>query len=56
MNSALRIQLLIGFMCLALLVYFVLLGRTGVALIGTGKPGPVARGVYERFLMMFTRL
>ena len=24
--------------------------------IGTGKPGPVAHGVYERLLMMFTRL
>jgi len=44
-NSALRIQLLIGFMCVALLVYFVLLGRTGVALIGTGKPAGIALGV-----------
>jgi hypothetical protein len=44
-NRALRIQLLIGFMCVALLVYFVLLGRTGVALIGTGKPAGIALGV-----------
>jgi hypothetical protein len=44
-NSALRIQVLIGFMCVALLVYFVLLGRTGVALIGTGKPAGIALGV-----------
>lgn len=45
MNRALRIQLLIGFMCVALLVYVVLLGRTGVALIGTGKPAGIALGI-----------
>jgi cytochrome c-type biogenesis protein CcmH/NrfG len=44
-NRALRIQLLIGFMVVALLVYFVLLGRTGVALIGTGKATGIALGV-----------
>lgn len=44
MNRALRIQLLIGLMCVALLVYFVLLGRTGVVLIGTGKPTGIALG------------
>ena len=38
MNAALRIQLLIGLMCTALVVYFVLLGRTGITLIGTGTP------------------
>ncbi len=31
-GRALRIQLLIGFMCLALLVYFLMLGRTGARL------------------------
>ena len=45
MNRALRIQLLIGLMCVALLVYFVLLGRTGVVLIGTGKPSGIALGI-----------
>lgn len=45
MNRALRIQLLIGLMCVALLVYFVLLGRTGIALIGTGKTAGIALGV-----------
>lgn len=45
MNAALRIQLLIGFMCAALVVYFVLLGRTGIALIGTGKPAGIALGI-----------
>lgn len=45
MNPALRIQLLIGFMCAALVVYFVLLGRTGVTLIGTGTPVAIALGI-----------
>ena len=40
-----RIQLLIGFLCLALLVYFGLLARTAVALLGTGTPAAVALGV-----------
>jgi len=44
-NRALRIQLLIGFMCAALLVYSVLLGRTGVALISAGTPAGTALGV-----------
>ncbi len=42
---ALRIQLLIGFMCLALVVYFVLLGRIAVAFIGTGEAAAVGLGV-----------
>jgi hypothetical protein len=41
----LRIQLLIGFLCLALLVYFALLTRTAVALIRTGTPTAVALGI-----------
>lgn len=41
----LRIQLLIGFLCLALLVYFALLARTAVALIQTATPTAVALGV-----------
>ncbi len=40
-----RIQLLIGFLCLALLVYFVSLTRTAVALLRTGTPAAVALGV-----------
>lgn len=40
-----RTQLLIGFMCAALLVYFVVLGRAGIALIRTGGPTPIALGV-----------
>ena len=40
-----RVQLLIGFFCLALLGYFALLTRTAVALIRTGTPTAVALGV-----------
>ncbi|MBU3750341.1 MAG: hypothetical protein FGM52_07800 [Mycobacterium sp.] len=41
----LRVQLLIGFLCLALLVYFALLTRTAVALIRTGTLSAVALGI-----------
>ena len=40
-----RPQLLIGFLCLALAVYFVMLARTGVALFSTGTPASIALGV-----------
>ncbi len=40
-----RVQLLIGFLCLALLVYFVTLTRTAVALLRTGTPAAVALGL-----------
>jgi hypothetical protein len=42
---ALRIQVLIGFMCVALLVYFVLLGRSGVLLVVSGRPAAIGLGV-----------
>ncbi|MFN8070722.1 MAG: hypothetical protein U0R66_02745 [Mycobacterium sp.] len=41
----LRVQLLIGFLCLALLAYFLLLTRTAVALLRTGTPTAMALGV-----------
>ncbi|ADT99967.1 MULTISPECIES: hypothetical protein [Mycolicibacterium] len=44
-SRALRIQLLIGFMCVALVVYFVLLGRTALILIGSGEAAPVGLGL-----------
>ncbi|MCV7434360.1 hypothetical protein [Mycolicibacterium bacteremicum] len=44
-GRALRIQLLIGFMSLALLAYFVMLGRTALALIASGEPAPIGLGV-----------
>lgn len=42
---ALRIQLVIGFMCLALVIYFVLLGRIALAFITSGRPAAVVMGV-----------
>jgi hypothetical protein len=44
-SRALRIQLLIGFMCAALVVYFVLLGRAAVVLITSGEPAAIGLGV-----------
>jgi hypothetical protein len=40
-----RIQLLIGFMCVALVVYFVLLGRAAVILISSGEVAPIGLGL-----------
>jgi cytochrome c-type biogenesis protein CcmH/NrfG len=42
---ALRIQLLIGFMSLAMIGYFVLLGRTAVVLIASGEVAPIGLGI-----------
>lgn len=42
---ALRIQLLIGFMCVAMVVYFVFLGRAGVILISSGRWAAIGLGV-----------
>jgi hypothetical protein len=44
-SRALRIQLLIGFMCVALVVYFVLLGHAGVILVSSGRPAAIGLGV-----------
>jgi hypothetical protein len=43
--KAYRSQLLIGFFCVALVVYFVLLGRIAVALIADGRAAPVGMGL-----------
>jgi tetratricopeptide (TPR) repeat protein len=43
-SRALRIQLLIGLMCVALVVYFVLLGRAGVILVSSGRPAAIGLG------------
>lgn len=40
-----RIQLLIAVMCLALVMYLVLLGRTAVLLIGSGSAAAIGLGV-----------
>jgi cytochrome c-type biogenesis protein CcmH/NrfG len=42
---ALRIQLLIGFMCVALVVYFFLLGRIAMAFITSGSGAAVGLGL-----------
>ncbi|MBU8814790.1 hypothetical protein [Mycolicibacterium goodii] len=42
---SLRLQLLIGFMCLALIVYFVMLGRAALAFITSGEAAAIALGV-----------
>jgi cytochrome c-type biogenesis protein CcmH/NrfG len=42
---AVRTQILIGFFCVALIVYFVLLGRIAVALIADGRIAPMGLGI-----------
>lgn len=44
-NRSLRIQLLIGFMCAALVFYFVMLGRIAMAFITSGRPAAIGLGV-----------
>ncbi|RAV13232.1 hypothetical protein DQP55_11065 [Mycolicibacterium sp. GF69] len=44
-GRVLRTQLLIGFMCVALIVYFVLLGRIAMAFVRTGEPAAVGLGL-----------
>ena len=44
-GRALRIQVVIGFMCVALVVYFVLLGRIAMAFITSGEPAAIGLGV-----------
>ena len=42
---ALRIQLVICFMCVALVVYFVMLGRIAMAFITSGRPAAIGLGL-----------
>ncbi|OBG13192.1 hypothetical protein A5765_12565 [Mycolicibacterium celeriflavum] len=44
-GRAVRVQLLIGFMCVALVVYFVLLGRIAMAFVATGEAAAVGLGL-----------
>jgi cytochrome c-type biogenesis protein CcmH/NrfG len=44
-GRAVRIQLLIGFMCVALVVYFLLLGRIAMAFITSGSVAAIGLGV-----------
>ncbi|MCV7228825.1 hypothetical protein [Mycolicibacterium komossense] len=43
--KAVRVQLLIGLMCAAMLGYFVLLGRAAVVMISSGKGAAVGLGI-----------
>ena len=43
-TRSLRIQLLIAFMCVAMLVYFVLLGRLAIVMIASGRAAAVGLG------------
>ncbi len=45
MSRSLRTQLLIAFLCAAMLLYFVLLGRLAVAMIGSGRAAAVGLGL-----------
>ncbi|MEM6109641.1 hypothetical protein AAHS21_25910 [Mycobacterium sp. 050272] len=45
MSRSLRTQLLIAFLCAAMLLYFVLLGRLAVAMIASGRAAAVGLGV-----------
>jgi cytochrome c-type biogenesis protein CcmH/NrfG len=45
MTKAVRIQLLIALMCVAMLVYFVLLGRLAVAMMSSGRAAAVGLGL-----------
>ncbi|OBJ82647.1 hypothetical protein A5656_00145 [Mycobacterium gordonae] len=45
MTKTLRIQLLIAFLCAAMLVYFVLLGRIALVMVGSGRPAAVGLGL-----------
>jgi cytochrome c-type biogenesis protein CcmH/NrfG len=42
---ALRIQLVIGFMCVALVVYFLMLGRIAMAFVTSGRPAAIGLGL-----------
>jgi cytochrome c-type biogenesis protein CcmH/NrfG len=44
-RRSLYIQLLIAFMCVAMLAYFVLLGRIAFAMIGSGRAAAVGLGM-----------
>ncbi len=45
MTNAVRIQLMIAFMCAALLVYLALLGRTAILMIASGRAVALALGI-----------
>jgi hypothetical protein len=44
-NQVVRIQLLIAFLCVALVVYFLMLGRIAMAFINSGRPAAIGLGL-----------
>ncbi|MDR3663952.1 MAG: hypothetical protein P4L86_26790, partial [Mycobacterium sp.] len=44
-SQVLRIQVVVAFLCLALVVYFVMLGRSGVILMQSGKLAAIGLGI-----------
>lgn len=44
-SRVLRIQVLIGLMCVALIVYLLMLGRVAVVMITSGRPAAIGLGV-----------
>jgi hypothetical protein len=44
-GPVLRIQLLIVFMCVALVVYFLMLGRIAMAFVDSGRPAAIGLGL-----------
>ncbi|WP_078278150.1 hypothetical protein [Mycobacteroides franklinii] len=45
MSAAARVKILIAFMCAAMVVYFLILGRMGIALVQSGKPAAIGMGI-----------
>ncbi|MGH3722998.1 MAG: hypothetical protein ACRDUS_02580 [Mycobacterium sp.] len=45
MSAAARVKILIAFMCVAMVAYFLILGRMGLALIDSGKPAAMGMGI-----------
>ena len=43
--GVLRLKVVIAFMCVAMGLYFVLLGQMGIALVQSGKPAAVGMGI-----------
>lgn len=44
MSAAARVKILIAFMCVAMVVYFLILGKMGIALVQTGKAAAIGMG------------
>ncbi|OAT66305.1 hypothetical protein AWB85_16300 [Mycobacteroides immunogenum] len=45
MSAAARVKILIAFMCVAMVVYFLILGKMGIALVQSGKPAAIGMGI-----------